>query len=165
MITHASETLNPIVATHVPSNMETRLRTIGGHVLRYGVVALLLLWGGMKFTAFEAEAIRDLIANHPLMSWMYPAFGVRGAAAIIGVVEVSAAVLMATRRWRPRASAIGSMLAAGTFLVTLSFLVTTPNALAPENPIGGFLMKDVILLGAALWSAGEALGAARERRR
>jgi hypothetical protein len=42
--------------------------------------------------------------------------------------------------------------------VTLSFLVTTPNA-----PIG-FLMKDVILLGAALYTAGEALAAAPQRR-
>ena len=145
----------------VPAKLERRLSTVGGHVLRYGLVALLLLWGGMKFTAFEAEGIRDLVGNHPLMRWMYPAFGIRGASGIIGVVELSAALLMATRRWSPRASAAGSLIAAFTFLVTLSFLVTTPNALSPENPIGGFLMKDVILLGAALWSAGEALRARR----
>ncbi|MEJ7733156.1 MAG: DUF417 family protein [Polyangiaceae bacterium] len=55
---------------------------------------------------------------------------------------------------------MGSLLAAGTFLVTLSFLVTTPGAFSPENPMGGFLMKDLILLGAALFTAGEALAAA-----
>jgi uncharacterized membrane protein YkgB len=140
-----------------------RLEVVGRGVLRYGPVALLLLWGGMKFTVMEAEAIRPLIEHHPLMSWMYPAFGLRGASAIIGVVEVAAAVLMSTRRWRPALSAIGSLVAAFTFAVTLSFLVTTPGILAPDNPFGGFIMKDVILFGAALYTASEALAAARRR--
>ena len=47
------------------------------------------------------------------------------------------------------------------FVVTLSLLVTTPGVLAPTNPMGGFLMKDVILLGAALFTSGEALRATR----
>ena len=58
-----------------------------------------------------------------------------------------------------------------TFLVTLSFLVTTPGAFerAPDFPIpipgmaGGFLIKDVFLLGAAVWSLGEAIQASRSR--
>jgi len=41
------------------------------------------------------------------------------------------------------------------FLVTLSFLFTTPN-LGEGAP---FLRKDICLLGAALWTAGEALQA------
>jgi len=106
-------------------------------------------------------AIRPLVENHPLMSWMYPVFGVRGTSAVIGVVEVGAAVLMSLRRAAPRASALGSAIAAVTFVVTLSFLATTPGALSPTSPIGGFLMKDLILLGAALYTAGEALGAVR----
>jgi uncharacterized membrane protein YkgB len=137
-----------------------RLAGIGRGVLRYGLIALLVLWGGMKFAQFEAEGIRPLIENHPLMSWMYPVFGLRGASAVIGVVELVAAALMALRAVRPRLSALGSLIAAFTFLVTLSFLITTPGALAPDNPFGGFLMKDLILLGAALATAAEALQAA-----
>jgi reactive chlorine resistance protein C len=137
-----------------------RLETIGRGVLRYGLVALLLLWGGMKFTTLEAEGIRPLIEHSPFMSWMYPAFGVRGASAIIGIVELTAAVLIATRRFKPNLSAIGSLIASFVFLVTLSFLVTTPGVLAPDNPFGGFLMKDIIFLGAALVTAAEALAAA-----
>jgi uncharacterized membrane protein YkgB len=136
-----------------------KLTSLGTHVLRYGLVALLVLWGGMKFTAFEAEGIRGLVGNHPLLSWMYPAFGVRGTSAIIGSVELVAAILIALRHWNPRLSATGSLIAVATFVVTLSFLVTTPGALSPENPIGGFLMKDLILLGAALYTAGEARSA------
>ena len=78
---------------------------------------------------------------------------------MIGVIEIAAAVLMSLRRWRPDLSALGSLLATGTFLVTLSFLVSTPGVFAPTNPFGGFLMKDIILLGAALSTAAEALEA------
>lgn len=141
----------------------SRLTIAGRIILRYGVVALLLLFGALKFTEMEAQGIQPLIENHPLMSWMYGPFGVRGTSAIIGVVELTAAALMCARRFRPRVSAVGSLIAAATFLVTLSFLVTTPGALAPESPIGGFLMKDLILLGAALYTAGEALEASHAR--
>jgi reactive chlorine resistance protein C len=139
-----------------------RLESVSTHILRYGLVALLLLWGGTKFGATEAEAIRPLIEHHPFMSWMYPAFGVRGASGVIGVVEVGAALLMATRRFAPMPSAIGSAIAGFTFLVTLSFLITTPGLLSPENLMGGFLLKDIVLLGGALYTATEALGAARK---
>jgi len=140
-----------------------RLATIGRGVLRYGLVALLLLWGSFKFAAFEAEGIRPLVEHSPLLRWLYPLLGVRGASSLIGVIELSAALLICARRWRPALSALGSLLAAGTFLVTLSFLFTTPDILAPSNPFGGFLMKDIMLLGAALHTAAEALEAARRR--
>ena len=142
-----------------------RLAALGRGVLRYGLVALLLFWGGLKFLDFEAQAIRPLIENHPLMSWMPSLFGVRGTSAIIGVVEITSAVLMCLRRWQPALSAIGSLIAVGTFLVTLSFLVTTPGVLAPDSPFGGFLMKDLMLLGAAIATAAEALDAAARTRR
>jgi uncharacterized membrane protein YkgB len=78
--------------------------------------------------------------------------------------------LIATRRWFPGASAVGSLWAVGMFLVTLSFLFTTPGMWKspPDFPLpvpsetDGFLAKDLFLLGAALWSAGEALRAARQ---
>src|SRR5262249_25816471 len=119
-----------------------RLAAAGRGVLRYGLVALLLLWGGFKFFRFEAEGIRPLVEHSPILSWLSPLLGVRGAADLIGIVEVSAAVLISLRRWRPDLSAIGSLMAAGTFVVTLSFLASTPGVFAPTNPFGGFLMKD-----------------------
>jgi uncharacterized membrane protein YkgB len=138
---------------------QRRLTAIGTGVLRYGTAFLLLLWGAFKFTSFEAEGIRPLVEHHPLMSWMYPVFGVRGTSGLIGVVEVTAGVLMCTRRFAPRWSALGSTLAAVTFAITISFLFTTPGALSPTSPLSGFLMKDLILFGAALYTAGEARSA------
>lgn len=140
-----------------------RLAAAGRLVLRYGLAALLLLWGSMKFTAFEAEAIQPLVEHSPLLSWLYPSLGMRGTSSLIGVIEVGAALLICTRRWEPGLSAVGSLIAAATFLVTLSFLITTPGALSPTSPVGGFLLKDIVLLGAALDTAAEALGAAARR--
>jgi reactive chlorine resistance protein C len=149
-----------------------RMETAGGAVLRYGLVAILLYFGAFKFTAVEAEAIRPLVENSPLLSWMYGVFGVRGVSNLIGITEIVAAVLIALRPWRPALSAAGSVAAVGIFAVTVSFLFTTPGAWAsvPGFPLpvpgaaGGFLVEDIFLLGAALWSAGEALRAARSRR-
>jgi reactive chlorine resistance protein C len=158
----SAESFRPILGLFGPSSRR-RLARVAQAVLRGGLVALLLMWGAFKFTELEAEGIRPLVENSPLLSWLYPLLGVRGASALIGIVEITAALLMATRPWTPRLSAVGSLLAAGTFLVTLSFLVTTPGVLAPENPFGGFLMKDVLLLGAALFTAAEALDRAARK--
>jgi len=155
----------PAVLALFDPNRTRRLAAVGRGVLRYGLVALLLLWGGFKFTAFEAEGIRPLVEHSPLLRWLYPLLGVRGTSSLIGVIELTAAVLICTRRWRPALSAVGSLLAAATFVVTLSFLVTTPDVFSPTNPFGGFLMKDVMLLGAALYTAAEALEAAAARPR
>lgn len=150
---------------HVPSNswqtdLAAKLVPAGTHALRYGLVLLLTLWGAFKFAAFEAEAIRPLLENSPLFSWLYPMLGIRGTSALVGVVELVTALLIASRPWLPKWSAIGSLLATGTFVVTLSFLITTPGAFAPTSPWSGFLLKDIILLGAALYTAGEACSAA-----
>jgi uncharacterized membrane protein YkgB len=129
-------------------------------VLRYGMVFLLILWGSFKFFAFEATAIEPLVANSPFLSWLYPLFGVRGAAAIFGIFEVGVGVLIGSRRWLPRLSGYASLAASGMFVITLTFLVTTPNAFGPGSPWSGFLLKDVMFLGAALLTASEALSAA-----
>ena len=133
------------------------LGVVGLATLRYGLAFLLLAWGAAKFTAAEAEAIRPLVAHSPFLSWLYSLLGVRGASALLGVFEVVAALLIVSRRWQPRLSALGSLLASGMFVVTLSFLFTTPDVFAPTSPWGGFLMKDLILLGAALFTGSEAL--------
>jgi reactive chlorine resistance protein C len=111
------------------------LAGLGLRILRYGLAGLLLLWGSFKFAAFEAEAIRPLVENSPLLGWLSPLLGVRGTSSLIGVVDAVAALLIGTRRWTPGLSAIGSLVAAATFL--LSFLITTQGALSPTSAIFG----------------------------
>jgi uncharacterized membrane protein YkgB len=138
------------------------LRHAGLLTLRYGLVFLLVLWGAFKFTAFEAEGIRPLIEHSPFLGWMYSVLGIRSASAVIGVVEVATGLAIASRRWLPAWSGLASVAASVIFLLTLSFLFTTPGVLEPTSPMGGFLMKDLLLLGASLLTAGEALAAAQD---
>lgn len=140
-----------------------RLARTGTGVLRYGVVFLLVVIGTAKYFAFEAEAIRPLVEHSPFLSWTIAAFGVQGASNVIGTLEIAIGLAIASRPLSPIVSAIGSGLGVGTFLTTLSFLFTTPGALSPQSPANGFLMKDVVLLGACLSTAAEALQAARAR--
>ena len=146
--------------------MGDRPKSIGMHIARYGLAIVLLWIGGMKFTAYEAEGIKPLVANSPLMGLVYRAVSVGVFSSLLGVVEIAIGVLIALRPAWPMGSAVGSGLAAGMFLTTLSFLVTTPGW---EPSLGGFpalsampgqfVLKDVVLLGASLWTAGEALAA------
>jgi uncharacterized membrane protein YkgB len=151
--------------------MGDRLKLLGMHVARYGLVIVLLWIGGMKFTAYEAEGIKPLVANSPLLSWVYRLMSVGAFSSLLGLVEIAIGVLIALRPVWPLGSAVGSGLAILMFLTTLSFLVTTPGW---EPSLGGFpalsampgqfVLKDVVLLGVALFSAGEALKAARAHR-
>jgi reactive chlorine resistance protein C len=67
--------------------MGDRLKLIGMHVARYGLVIVLLWIGGMKFTAYEAEGIKPLVANSPLMSWVYRVMSVGGFSSLLGAVS------------------------------------------------------------------------------
>jgi uncharacterized membrane protein YkgB len=134
-----------------------RIHAVGVGLLRYGLAFVLVMIGSFKFFAFEAEAIRPLVGSSPLLAWLYNVFDVRQAAALLGTFEVIVGVLISARRWSPRLSGYASLAASSMFLVTLSFLVTTPGALMPTSPFNQFLWKDVVLLGAALFTAAEAL--------
>ena len=153
------------------SGLGYTLENIGTIIIRYGLVIILLAVGALKFTAYEAEAIQGLVANSPLLSWTYSVFTVRSFSALLGIVEITLGILIATRPFAPKISAIGSIGAIFMFLVTLSFLLTTPGVWQagygfpfPSVLPGQFLVKDIMLLGAAIWTASEALRASNVNR-
>lgn len=151
-------------ATFVDLRRGQQLQSLGAGILRYGLTFLLLLFGTFKFFQFEAEGIQPLLTHSPLLGWLPATLGVRGSAALIGTVELLAALGLAVGPWFPRLGTVGGLIATVTFLTTLSFLVTTPGVLAPGNEAGGFILKDLILLGAAIHSAGTSWLAAGARR-
>lgn len=138
----------------------------GAVILRLGLVVPLAWIGIQKFTAQEAAAIMPLISHQPLMSWLYSLIDAQTLSNVLGAVEITAAILIASKAISPTASAIGSATATVLFLSTISFLVTTPGVVAGSSlhiPLltdtGGFLIKDIALLGAAVWTLGDALAA------
>ena len=138
------------------------LEKVGVHISRYGLVVTLLLIGVLKFTAGEAQGIQPLVANSPLMSWLYHIFSVQSVSNLIGTIEIFVAALIALRPFSARLSFAGSIGAVITFVLTVSFLFSTPGAfqLSHGFPLlgdaGQFLIKDLVLLGAAVWTAAEA---------
>jgi uncharacterized membrane protein YkgB len=138
-----------------------RLRQAGGVVLRYSLVVIFLAFGLLKFTAAEAGSIQPLGAHSPVLFWLYVIGSPQSASDVIGVIEISLALAIATRRFLPAVSAVGSLGTAFALMTTLSFLVTTPKL---DSDFQGFILKDLTLLGAALWTAGEALRATKARR-
>jgi uncharacterized membrane protein YkgB len=126
--------------------------------LRWALVIVFFWFGGMKFTAYEALGNAPLIDHSPIMSWLNVLFGVRGASGVIGVIELSTAVALAIGAFSPVASALGAAMSSTTFIITLSFFLSTPGVAEPaaggfpaiSAPIGQFLLKDLVLLAASI---------------
>ncbi len=127
-------------------------------VLRYSLVFFFVAFGLYKFTPQEAAGVQPLIANSPVRFWIYRIFDVRHGSDFIGVIEIALGVLVAVRPLNARLSAIGSLGMIFALGTTLSFLFSTPG-LDPQSSDAGFILKDLTLLGAAIWTAGEALAA------
>ncbi|MGB8186996.1 MAG: DUF417 family protein [Pseudolabrys sp.] len=124
--------------------------------LRWSLVAIFIWFAIQKFTPYAAEAIAPLIANSPFMSWL-GVFGVRGQAKMIGTIELTTATILIIGSVIPIASAAGAAMACATFLLTTSFVFTTPG-ITQRSPTGfpiistlleQFLLKDIALLAAS----------------
>ena len=141
----------------------------GSFLIRYGLVVILIWIGILKFTLYEAEGIRPLAEHSPLFSWAFAFLSTRTFSNILGVIEITTGILIALRPLSPKLSSIGSIAAILTFLTTLTFMASTPGVIQEgwlfpfisASP-GQFLIKDLVLLGAALWTAGEALTATQK---
>jgi uncharacterized membrane protein YkgB len=127
-------------------------------LLRWALVIVFLWFGAMKFTAYEALGNAPLIDHSPIMGWMNVLFGVRGASRVIGTIELATAAALIAGAFVPVASVIGAGMSAITFLITLTFFLTTPGVAeaaaggfpAISAPVGQFLLKDVVLLAASV---------------
>ena len=145
-------------------NIATMLTDAGRIVSRYGLVVVLAWIGFGKYVKMEA---RVLIEHSPFLSWILDVFSFTTVARGLGTMEIVAAFLIAVRPLWPRAAAVGSALAVVLFVGTLSFLFTTPGVIATHAegiPVlsaqpGQFLLKDLVLIGVALWTLGDSLGA------
>ena len=57
------------------------------HLMRASLVIISFFFGYQKWFQYEADALIPYISNGPLISWMYPVFGIRGATYFLGVAE------------------------------------------------------------------------------
>ena len=156
-----------VIEADITRRQGTVIQKSGEFLIRYGLVLVLGWIGAMKFTAYEAAGIKALVETSPLMSWMYRFLSLQATSNLIGVAELMAASLIAIRPISAKLSAIGSVLAVFTFLSTLTFLFSLPGwekslgGFPALSGSGGFLLKDIVLLGAALFTLGDSLSATR----
>jgi uncharacterized membrane protein YkgB len=144
------------------------ITAVGTAIVRYGLVVVIAWIGMMKFTASEAVRISQFTSHSPFMGWLNGFLSIRVQSDGIGVIEILAAVLIVLNVVSPRFGAVGGALGVLLFVVTLSFLFTTPgigDAAAGGFPalsrLGEFLLKDLVLLGGSILVLGQSLTAMR----
>lgn len=156
--------------------------------MRIGLIVVTVWIGALKIFRYEAQGIVPFVANSPFFSWMlgdpdnyrkhkipegarnlaseawHQANGTYTVALIIGGIIVTLGILIAAGWINPTLGFIGSSLLVGMSLVTLSFLITTPEVWVPNKggdehgfPLlaapGRLVIKDLIMGGAAWVSA------------
>jgi uncharacterized membrane protein YkgB len=128
------------------------------HLIRGSMVLIFLLFGYQKWFEYEAQVLIPFISNGPLISWMYPVFGVRGASWFLGASEWLFGALLFLGFWNKRLGILGAAGSCITFLSTVSIIPFMPDGWAPSA--GGFpamvgnvpfLMKDAVLFAASFY--------------
>jgi uncharacterized membrane protein YkgB len=144
------------------SHLLTRVGLLKGdldyHLLRASMVLIFLLFGYQKWFEYEAQVLIPYISNGPFISWLYPAFGVRGASWFLGTSEWTFGALLFLGFWDKRLGVLGALGSTVTYIMTVSIIPFMPNGWAASA--GGFpamtgnvpfLMKDVVLLAASIY--------------
>lgn len=108
------------------------LEKIGATLVRVSLAVTVIWVGALKFSSYEAEAIKPLVTHSPLLSWAYGFLSVPTFAAILGAGEIIVGIMILTRWFAPLISAIGSLGAAILFFVTVTFLLSTPGVFQPD---------------------------------
>jgi uncharacterized membrane protein YkgB len=134
-----------------------RDRNIPFLVCSLGMVVMLLWAGSYKMTAPGAEGIIPLVSNSPLTSWQFKLFGPYIGSDLIGLTEITAAVLILAGYLLPKAGILGGLITCVMFFTTSTMIITTPGALTNVHGmrymsfLGLFLFKDVISFGVSFY--------------
>ena len=128
------------------------------HLIRVSMIFIFALFGWSKWHVFEAETIRPLIAHSPLVFWLLPAFGVRGAGWFLGATEWTFGFLLFLGFWNKSLGIFGAAGSLFTYASTTSIILFLPDAWAPEaggfpsiTMTSGFLAKDIVLFAASFY--------------
>lgn len=165
------------------------------NILRISIFIVMAWIGGLKAFQYEADGIVPFVSNSPFMSFLYQkkapeykdyknpegkmvekniewnkANGTYVFAYGLGTVIVLIGLLNLGGIWSPKLGLYGGLLTFLMSLVTLSFLITTPEVYVPDlggdfpTPQHGFpylsgagrlVLKDIIMMAAGLVAASE----------
>jgi uncharacterized membrane protein YkgB len=128
------------------------------HLIRASMVIIFLFFGYQKWFEYEAQTLIPYISNGPLIFWMYPVFGIRGASWFLGVSEWLFGALLFAGFWNKKLGILGALGSVASFIGTVTIIPFMPDGWAASA--GGFpamtgnipfLMKDVVLLAVSFY--------------
>ena len=128
------------------------------HLVRASMVIIFLFFGYQKWFDYEAQTLIPFISNGPLISWMYPVFGIRGASWFLGVSEWLFGALLFLGFWNKRLGILGALGSCLSFIMTLTIIPFMPDGW--DVSAGGFpamtsnvpfLLKDLVLFAASFY--------------
>ena len=126
------------------------------HLVRASMVIIFFFFGYQKWFDYEAQTLIPYISNGPLIFWMYPVFGIRGASWFLGVSEWLFGALLFLGFWNKKLGILGALGSCVSFIMTVTIIPFMPDGWAASA--GGFpamtgnvpfLMKDVVLFAAS----------------
>jgi uncharacterized membrane protein YkgB len=128
------------------------------HLVRASMVTIYFFFGYQKWFAYEAHTLIPFIGSSPLMSWMYPVFGIQGASWLLGVSEWVFGGLLFLGFWNKKLGILGAAGSCVTFIMTVTIIPFMPDGWAASA--GGFpamqgnvafLMKDIVLFAVSVY--------------
>jgi uncharacterized membrane protein YkgB len=133
-------------------------RDLDYHLVRASMVIIYLFFGYQKWFAYEAKTLIPFFNNGPLISWMYPVFGVQGASWFLGISEWLFGALLFLGFWNKKLGILGALGSCVTFIMTITIIPFMPDGWAASA--GGFpamqgnvafLMKDLVLFAVSVY--------------
>jgi uncharacterized membrane protein YkgB len=127
-------------------------------LIRVSMVIVYFFFGYQKWFDYEAQGLIPFFTHGPLIFWMYPVFGIKGATYLLGVSEWLFGALLFAGFWNNKLGVLGALGSVLTFICTVTIIPFMPDGWAPSA--GGFpamvgnvafLMKDVVLLAVSVY--------------
>src|ERR1700754_3276868 len=97
------------------------------HLIRASMVLIFLFFGYQKWFEYEAQVLIPYISHGPLIFWLYPVFGIRGASWFLGVSEWLFGTLLFIGFWNKRIGVLGALGSIATFVGTVTIIPFMPN--------------------------------------
>jgi uncharacterized membrane protein YkgB len=124
----------------VLANVLTKLgllrRDADYHLLRASMVIIFFFFGYQKWFAYEVDRLIPFISNGPLIFWLYPALGMRGATLFLGISEWALGTLLFFGFWNRTLGILGALGSTATFVGTVTIIPFMPEGW--DGAAGGF---------------------------